>query len=54
VLGMLGEGDARLVVVQHSSRMKLEDRYGTLERSRLMTQRENSLSFYRRWRPAEG
>jgi 16S rRNA (guanine(966)-N(2))-methyltransferase RsmD len=47
-LGLLAEGEARLVVVQHSSRMKLDDRYGTLERTRVMTQRENSLSFYRR------
>jgi 16S rRNA G966 N2-methylase RsmD len=47
-LGMLAEGEARLVIAQHSSRMKLEERYGALERSRVMTQRENSLSFYRR------
>jgi 16S rRNA (guanine966-N2)-methyltransferase len=47
-LGFLSEGEARLVIVQHSSRMKLDDRYGALERARVMTQRENSLSFYRR------
>ena len=53
-LGVLAEGDARLVIAQHSSRMKLEDSYGALQRSRVMTQRENSLSFYRRSVVAEG
>jgi 16S rRNA (guanine(966)-N(2))-methyltransferase RsmD len=47
-LTLLAEGEAPLVIAQHSSRMKLEERYGTLDRTRVMTQRENSLSFYRR------
>lgn len=47
-LEILAAGEARLAIVQHSSRMKLEEQYGSLVRSRVMTQRENSLSFYRR------
>jgi 16S rRNA (guanine(966)-N(2))-methyltransferase RsmD len=47
-LTALAEGETNLVIAQHSSRMKLDERYGTLERSRVMTQRENALSFYRR------
>jgi 16S rRNA (guanine(966)-N(2))-methyltransferase RsmD len=47
-MSLLAAGQARLVIVQHSSRMKLEDRYDPLERTRVLTQRENSLSFYRR------
>jgi 16S rRNA (guanine966-N2)-methyltransferase len=47
-LTLLSEGEARLVIAQHPSRMNLEERYGNLERTRVMTQRENALSFYRR------
>jgi 16S rRNA (guanine(966)-N(2))-methyltransferase RsmD len=47
-LELLAEGEAPLVIAQHSSRMKLAEKYGTLERTRVMTHGENSLSFYRR------
>ncbi|HYP09132.1 MAG TPA: 16S rRNA (guanine(966)-N(2))-methyltransferase RsmD [Bryobacteraceae bacterium] len=47
-LEILAAGETPLVIVQHSSRMKLEEQYGSLHRSRVLTQRENSLSFYRR------
>lgn len=35
------------VVVQHSFRFKLEDRYGELSRTRIVRNGENALSFYR-------
>ncbi len=37
---------APLVVVQHSTRLKLRDRYGPLGRTRTITQGDNVLSFY--------
>ena len=36
-----------LVIVQHSTRLNLADSYGTLERTRLVRQGDNALSFYR-------
>jgi 16S rRNA (guanine(966)-N(2))-methyltransferase RsmD len=36
-----------LVIVQHSSRFALHERYGPLKRTRVVRQGENSLSFYR-------
>lgn len=47
-LSLLASGQAPLVIVQHSSRMGLEERYEGLERSRVLKQGDNSLSFYRR------
>lgn len=41
---------ADLVVAQHAARFSLQDRYGRLERYRIVKQGDNSLSFYR---PAE-
>ncbi len=38
---------AGLVVVQHSTRLKLRAEYGTLVRSRVLKQGDNALSFYR-------
>ena len=38
---------APLVVAQHASREILEERYGKLERYRMVKQGENTLSFYR-------
>ena len=35
-----------LLIVQHSIRLALEARYGDLRRTRILTQGENSLSFY--------
>jgi 16S rRNA (guanine966-N2)-methyltransferase len=45
-LSVLGEGPPGLVVVQHSVRMRLEETYGRLARSRTLRQGDNSLSFY--------
>jgi 16S rRNA (guanine966-N2)-methyltransferase len=36
-----------LTVVQHARRFKLEEAYGSLRRARLLTQGDNSLSFYK-------
>jgi len=41
---------ADLAIAQHSCRFSLQDRYGRLERYRIVKQGDNSLSFYR---PAE-
>lgn len=46
-LTILGEEPPPLVVAQHSSRLKLPDEYGSLHRTRVLTQGDNSLSFYR-------
>jgi 16S rRNA (guanine966-N2)-methyltransferase len=46
-LEQLGKRTAGLVIVQHSTRMKLEERYGTLGRARMVRQGDNVLSFYR-------
>lgn len=40
--------NANLVIAQHASRFALQDRYGQLERYRIVKQGDNSLSFYRR------
>jgi len=45
-LTTLGEKPPPLVIVQHSPRLKLEDRYGRLHRSRILKQGDNALSFY--------
>jgi 16S rRNA (guanine(966)-N(2))-methyltransferase RsmD len=47
-ISLLAAGRARLVVVQHSSRVGFEERYDSLERTRVLKQGDNSLSFYRR------
>jgi 16S rRNA (guanine966-N2)-methyltransferase len=46
-LGILGSNPPRLLVVQHQSRLTLEDGYGKLKRKRIVKQGDNSLSFYR-------
>jgi 16S rRNA (guanine966-N2)-methyltransferase len=46
-LAILQEAPPSLVVVQHASRFALEERYGSLERKRVLKQGDNSLSFYR-------
>jgi 16S rRNA (guanine(966)-N(2))-methyltransferase RsmD len=38
---------APLVILQHATREKIEDRYGKLERYRMVKQGDNTLSFYR-------
>ncbi|MFN7932322.1 MAG: 16S rRNA (guanine(966)-N(2))-methyltransferase RsmD [Bryobacteraceae bacterium] len=46
-LGILGEQwEAGLVIAQHATRQKLEERYGRLVRTRVVKQGDNSLSFY--------
>ena len=51
-LGVLGTADARLlaegavVIAEHRRKEKLEDRYGSLARTRLLEQGDAALSFY--------
>ena len=45
-LEQLGKRAPGLVIVQHSPRMKLEERYGALGRARVVKQGDNVLSFY--------
>jgi 16S rRNA (guanine966-N2)-methyltransferase len=45
-LERLGDRSAQLVIVQHSPRLKLEERYGRLARARVVRQGDNILSFY--------
>jgi 16S rRNA (guanine966-N2)-methyltransferase len=47
-LAVLGENPPGLVVVQHSKKYDPGDRHGRLSRYRVLTQGDNSLSFYRR------
>src|SRR5258708_25152567 len=44
-LELLGKRPPELVVVQHSRRLDLEERYGTLSRARIVRQGVNALSF---------
>ena len=46
-LTILGEEPPPLAIVQHASRLELDDEYGSLHRTRVLKQGENSLSFYR-------
>ena len=46
-LTILGERmEGGLVIAQHATRQKLEERYGRLVRTRVVKQGDNSLSFY--------
>jgi 16S rRNA (guanine966-N2)-methyltransferase len=45
-LDALGARPPALAVVQHSSRLKLEDRYGKLRRVRTLSQGDNRLTFF--------
>lgn len=47
-LAALAETSAGLVIAQHPTRMMLEERYGALQKVRLLKQGDNSLSFYER------
>ena len=47
-LEILGEKGAPLVIAQHSSRFDLAPAYGAIERTRILKQGDNTLSFYRR------
>ena len=44
----LGGSETPLVIVQHPSRLALQERYGRLERYRVIKQGDNVLSFYER------
>ena len=46
VLELLGARKNGLVIVQHASRFVLAGEYGALQRSRVVKQGDNSLSFY--------
>lgn len=46
-MAILGAGSSQLVVAQHASRFQLGERYGNLERRRVLRQGDNSLSFFR-------
>jgi 16S rRNA (guanine966-N2)-methyltransferase len=46
-LAILGAKPPQLVIAQHASRFKLEERYGSLEHKRTVKQGDNTLSFYR-------
>ncbi len=46
MLEFLGSHPPSLVVVQHSIRFELADRYGGLERTRVIRQGDNALSFF--------
>jgi 16S rRNA (guanine(966)-N(2))-methyltransferase RsmD len=46
VLELLAESPPRLIVVQHSIRLALEESYGVLERTRMVRQGDNALSFF--------
>ncbi len=45
-LEILGRRAPGLVVVQHDKRLKLDESYGRIARVRMITQSDNSLSFY--------
>jgi 16S rRNA (guanine966-N2)-methyltransferase len=47
-LDALANRDVPLVIVQHSSRLALDEEYGPLHRTRILKQGENSLAWYRR------
>ena len=45
-LETLGENPPELTVVQHSTRLALNDSYGSLQRTRMLKQGDNALSFF--------
>jgi len=46
VLTLLGENPPPLVIAQHAPRLKLEENYGALHRTRVLRHGDNALSFY--------
>ena len=46
VLTLLGENPRALVIAQHAPRLKLQESYGALQRTRVLTHGDNALSFY--------
>lgn len=53
-LEALAESQASLVLVQHETRRKLVERYGPFERTRVLKQGDNVVTFYRRQEATEG
>jgi 16S rRNA (guanine(966)-N(2))-methyltransferase RsmD len=51
-LTLLGGKMADMVIAQHPTRVKLEETYGRLRRSRLLKQGDNQLSFYQPANPS--
>jgi 16S rRNA (guanine966-N2)-methyltransferase len=47
-LTALGENPAALVIVQHFTKLELQESYGTLHRTRVSKQGQNALTFYSR------
>lgn len=47
-LSALAAGDTSLAIAQHASRVVLEDNYGSLRKTRVLKQGDNSLSFFSR------
>jgi 16S rRNA (guanine(966)-N(2))-methyltransferase RsmD len=52
-LELLGRNPPGLVIAQHPFRLKLDDTYGSLRRTRLLKQGDNALSFYTPLAPPE-
>jgi len=46
VMGLLSEKAPPLVIVQHSARLSIADAWGQLQRTRVVKQGDNALSFY--------
>lgn len=46
-MAILGEKPPKLVIAQHSKRLELEPKYGALQRTRVLKQGDNALSFYK-------
>jgi 16S rRNA (guanine966-N2)-methyltransferase len=49
----LSEAGCPIAIAQHASRLVLQDRYGAMEKTRVLKQGDNSLSFYELASPAE-
>ena len=46
ILTLLGEKPPALVIAQHAPHLKLQENYGILRRTRVLTHGDNALSFY--------
>jgi 16S rRNA (guanine966-N2)-methyltransferase len=45
-LSALGENPAAVIVVQHFAKLELQESYGAIQRTRIVKQGQNALSFY--------
>ncbi len=48
MLALLAESGCSIAIAQHTSRLVLEDRYGCLQKTRVVRQGDNALSFFGR------